>query len=169
MPTVFQRFFGRNAWRAIGAWLLTCYLAAVVVIAGFAFIGAIDAASDPGRQAYWGSVTMAPVWGAFAGGVTAAVSALPVWGLVSLFRVMKWSRPLCELVAGALLSVVFLRMLVGALAFGAAAGPRPFPLWLYLVFLVIGAAAGWCYWRLAGRPGRATDVAEEAMKARIFD
>ncbi len=63
MPTVFQRFFGRNAWRAIGAWLLTCYLAAVVVIAGFAFIGAIDAASDPGRQAYWGSVTMAPVWG----------------------------------------------------------------------------------------------------------
>ncbi|OLF72232.1 hypothetical protein AWH62_10330 [Maricaulis sp. W15] len=169
MPTALKRLFGRNPWRAIGAWLLTCYLVSVVGIAGFAILAVLDAGNDAGRQNYWVTVTMAPVWGLFGGVVTAVFSALPVWGLVSLFRGLKWLRPLSELIAGALLSLVLLQLLVGTLTFGAAEGPSPFPFWLYLVFLAFGAAAGWCYWRLAGRPGRPTDEAADAVKARVFD
>lgn len=169
MPATLKRVLGRKPWRAIGAWLLTCYLVSVVVIAGFAALAAIDAANNPNLSPDWSTVSMAPWWGLFAGGLTALVSALPVWGLVSLFRVNRWRRPLSETVAGALLSVVMLQVLVGALTFGAAEGPRPFPLWLYLIFLVLGAAAGWTYWRLAGRPGRPVDPAGEAVKANVFD
>jgi hypothetical protein len=169
MPETLKRLLGRSPWRAIGAWLLTCYLVSVVVIAGFATLSALDSASARGEQSYWESATMAPLWGLFAGAITALASALPVWGFVSLFRIMKWPRPLSEIVAGALLGVILLQMLVGALAFGAAEGPRPFPPWLYLVFLIAGAAAGLTYWRLAGRPGRPVDAAQDALTAHIVD
>ena len=169
MPANLKRLLGPNPWRAIGAWLLTCYLVSVAVIAGFALLAVFDAGSEAGRQNYWGTVTMAPVWGLFAGFVTAVFSALPVWGLVSLFRGLKWPRPLSDLIAGALLSLVLLQLLVGTLIYGAAERPSSMPAWLYLIFLAAGAAAGWTYWRLAGRPGRPIDPAQDAVKARVFD
>ncbi|MFT6542642.1 MAG: hypothetical protein ACJAU5_001729 [Maricaulis maris] len=172
MPNSIRGIVGQKPWRAIGAWLLTCYLVSVVVIGGLSAILAIEATFLSDISANWRPVTMSPLWGVPAGLVTAAMTALPVWAAVSILRATRWPRPLCEVVLGLILAVLLLQLADIILSFnGSELDGRPvgLPIWVYVYFGAVGAAAGWTYWRLAGRPGRVEDTMSDAIGARVFD
>lgn len=172
MPNPIRGIVGQKPWRAIGAWLLTCYLVSVVVIGGLSAILAIGATFQSDISANWRPVTMSPLWGVPTGLVTAAMTALPVWAAVSILRATRWPRPLCEVVFGLILAVLLLQLADIILSFnGSELDGRPvgLPIRVYVCFGAVGAAAGWCYWRLAGRPGRVEDPMADAIKAHVFD
>ena len=172
MPNSIRGIVGKKPWRAIGAWLLTCYLVGLVVIGGVNVFVAIEASFDPELPADWLAVTMSPLWSVPAGLVTAAMTALPVWAAVSILRATRWPRPLCEAVLGLILAVLLLQLtdLLLSISDPELDGqPVGLPIWVYMLFGAVGAAAGWTYWRLAGRPGRVEDPMADAIRARVFD
>jgi len=107
MPSNIREVVGQKPWRAIGAWLLTCYLVGLVVIGGGSVFSAIQASFDPTFPADWQMVIMSPLWSVPAGFITAAMTALPVWSVVSILRATRWPRPLCEVVLGLILNSIF--------------------------------------------------------------
>jgi len=172
MPSNIREVVGQKPWRAIGAWLLTCYLVGLVVIGGGSVFSAIQASFDPTFPADWQMVIMSPLWSVPAGFITAAMTALPVWSVVSILRATRWPRPLCEVVLGLILALVLLQLADIALSISDPEldiQPVGLPIGVYVFFGAVGAAAGWCYWRLAGRPGRVDDPMAGAITARGLD
>ncbi|MEE2526546.1 hypothetical protein V0U79_09220 [Hyphobacterium sp. HN65] len=81
------------------------------------------------------------------GAYVAAFAAIPAFVLIMLFRLVRLPRGWLDAIAGAVIGAGMIHLM----AYGAS-GAAEAPNLINLLFAVAGAAGGFTYWLLAGRP-----------------
>lgn len=163
-----KRATGRAPWRAFLAWLLACYVAGILVSAGFGLF-AIMATGDASEAAV-SAVLTSPLLGAFIGLWVVVLTALPMLVLTSLVRSVKAGRPWADILVGGLMGAALVQIFAGAMMFGGGdAQTRAAGLALTAGFALAGAISGWVYWRVAGRPRPHDPLPQKIVQDHVFD
>lgn len=123
----------------MAAWAMAVAVATLVLLAGlFALAGIMP--DSPGAIA--GFFFFVLIY-------TAVLSAIPVTLVVWTLRLTKAPRGWTDALAGALMGPLLSHVVLGGFDFS----PESFKL-ADIMLAVAGAAGGFAYWYLAGRPGR---------------
>ena len=164
----FRRLHGAKPWRAIGAWLLACYVSGVLITAGFVVYSSLSAGFNNDTRSVADIVLMAVpgamLWGVVTGGFVAVLTVLPMLGINGLIRARRWPRPLADLLQGVAMGGGIIQILGMPLFTAGTEG-----ILLTAGFTATGLIAGYVYWRFAGRPRPYDPEPERIAGGHIFD
>lgn len=168
MMGAFKRAVGKAPWRAFAAWFLACYVAGMLLSAGFGIATMITdvEVSEIGVTA----IIAAPLFGAYLGLFVALLTALPMLVLTSLIRGVRAGRPWADILVGGLMGAVLVQVFAGGTMFSLGQAPmRGVDLALTLGFALAGAISGWVYWHVAGRPRPHDPLPQKIVQDHVFD
>ncbi|WP_304072814.1 hypothetical protein [Maricaulis maris] len=164
MTTIWKTAFGADPLRAIGAWMVACYVAGVAVSLEFGLYQGIVV--ENAVAAGLSAILIAPFLGFLVGLVVAFFTAIPALILTGVIRAIRWPRPFADMIGGGGLGAALIVGMSGM----AIARDGSWSGWLTVTgFALAGAISGWVYWRVAGRPRPHDPLPQKIVQDHVFD